>query len=38
MPGIRQDIVQVLKGAADKGLFIGKDRRKNDFGTYWRLV
>jgi esterase/lipase superfamily enzyme len=35
---VRQDIVQVLNGTADEDLVIGKERRKNDFGTYWRLV
>ena len=36
-PRVRQDIVQVLQGKLDEDLVRAKERRKNDFGDYWRL-
>ncbi len=35
---VRQDIVQVLQGKLDEDFATAKERRKNDFGDYWRLV
>ncbi|GAB4394715.1 MAG: hypothetical protein Tsb0032_22430 [Kiloniellaceae bacterium] len=34
---VRQDLVQVLQGRLDEDFVRGKERRKNDFGDFWRL-
>jgi esterase/lipase superfamily enzyme len=34
---VRQDIVQVLNGRLDDEFAAAKERRKNDFGDFWRL-
>ncbi len=36
-PRVRQDMVQVLQGKLDEDFATEKQRRKNDFGDYWRL-
>lgn len=35
---VRQDLIQVLQGKADEDFFNDKERCKNDFGTYSRLL
>lgn len=35
---VRQDICQVLGGKLNEDFVLDKERRKNDFGDYWRLT
>ncbi|WP_299615319.1 alpha/beta hydrolase [Pelagibius sp.] len=35
---VRKDLVDVLRGKLDEDFAADKERRKNDFGDYWRLV
>jgi esterase/lipase superfamily enzyme len=36
-PRVRQDMVQVLSGRLDEDFVNAKERRRNDFGDFWRL-